>query len=1307
MSKGADLRLNRSLDLLANLKQTVAKFVKREEQIGQELSARRYSTTRKSQDAIRHTESGLQQYTSQMEEAYENTRKHVKGVYETRRARVEKFRANSLRNLPMKAKEVKQRWMGDLQMKNFLAERKLKTEMEKAEGSFTNFTTKLDVNKQTLKDLELRARKALSGYGALKRMLRRKAAVSPEHFNDLANHFREAEQHLAVFEEFPLPKFFRSMPLPVLLFLALLPGAGLWFAMQHSPLGIPIGGAVTFALWVGLFAVYSSGLKKAKPVGTQVANSIVTARAIMVTGTAAVASASGSLEQDRARIQAEHDRTLAELQQQWGRANQIEGEYETRIRRKMEVQPPRITAKIDQILGRKLDELKASRERKLGRYTTEALALKEQYTATYNTEAAAVAAEEKTKWDEATADWKKEITPLYAALDEMNASAKVMFPAWDQQLVETWKPATEFTPATKFAHLDVDLAKQPGGLPKDPRLALPGPAQISLPLAITYPDQGSVLFETNESGGGEVTGILNNIILRLLATTPPGKLSFTIIDPVGLGESFAGLMHLSDYEESIINRRIWTQRDQIEERLAELSEHIEKVIQMYLRNEYATITEYNEQAGSVAEKYHFLVVADFPANFSEIAAKRLQSIAASGPRCGIFTLIHWDQRQPLPDGFVPAELRKSSICFSKTGPNYTLARVSGEPGATLAFDTPPDPELAVTLSHKIGKASIDSNRVEVPFLQIAPKPEEMWTNSTTNELKVAVGRTGATKFQYLAIGKGTRQHALFAGKTGSGKSTLFHVIITNLALWCSPDEVEFYLIDFKKGVEFKCYATKHLPHAKVVAIESDREFALSVLQRVDAELRRRGDLFRKLGVQDVAGYKREGGTEPMPRSLLLIDEFQEFFVEDDIIAQTASLLFDRIVRQGRAFGIHVLLGSQTLGGAYSLARATLGQMVIRVALQCNEADAYLIMDENNSAPRLLSRPGEGIYNDSAGAIEGNSPFQVVWLSDEERDQWLEKVTVIAGQHHDRKYPGPIVFEGNAPANITDNELLIAALDAPPAAAPYSGKAWLGAPNSIKGPTEAAFARQSGSNMLIIGQREESALTMMGMSMLALSAQYPAGTAKFVLLHAAPPGSPEANFMESVVAAIPHEVTIARGQDIAAAINTLAAELKSRSETGEADASAPAIFLFIHDLQRYKKLRAEDDFSFSSSSEEGPSASAQFNELMTEGASHGIHIIATVDTFNNVNRFINRKALTEFEMRVLFQMSANDSASLIDSPKASTLGLHRAIFFNEREGVLETFRPYAMPDADWIKSAAAKLAGRTAPAAEKDVAGANA
>ncbi|MFN9038509.1 MAG: cell division protein FtsK, partial [Planctomyces sp.] len=123
----------------------------------------------------------------------------------------------------------------------------------------------------------------------------------------------------------------------------------------------------------------------------------------------------------------------------------------------------------------------------------------------------------------------------------------------------------------------------------------------------------------------------------------------------------------------------------------------------------------------------------------------------------------------------------------------------------------------------------------------------------------------------------------------------------------------------------------------------------------------------------------------MPRLLLLIDEFQEFFTSEDRVSSRASLLLDRLIRQGRAFGIHVVLGSQTLGGAYSLARSTLGQVAVRIALQCSENDAHLILSEDNSAARLLTRPGEAIYNDANGLVEGNHPFQIAWLDEDKRD----------------------------------------------------------------------------------------------------------------------------------------------------------------------------------------------------------------------------------------------------------------------------------------------------------------------------------
>src|SRR6185295_2180959 len=221
---------------------------------------------------------------------------------------------------------------------------------------------------------------------------------------------------------------------------------------------------------------------------------------------------------------------------------------------------------------------------------------------------------------------------------------------------------------------------------------------------------------------------------------------------------------------------------------------------------------------------------------------------------------------------------------------------------------------------EVGAQAVKALRVEVPFTSIAPAAGNWWTEDSRGGLSVPLGRAGATRLQHLRLGHGTSQHVLIAGKTGSGKSTLLHTLVTNAALRYSPDELEMYLVDFKKGVEFKTYVTHELPHARVVAVESEREFGLSVLRKLDAELTRRGQMFREAGAQDVAGFRKLAPGTTLPRVLLIVDEFQEFFVEDDKLAQEASLLLDRLVRQGRAFGLHVVLGSQSLGGSYTLAR---------------------------------------------------------------------------------------------------------------------------------------------------------------------------------------------------------------------------------------------------------------------------------------------------------------------------------------------------------------------------------------------------
>ncbi len=504
----------------------------------------------------------------------------------------------------------------------------------------------------------------------------------------------------------------------------------------------------------------------------------------------------------------------------------------------------------------------------------------------------------------------------------------------------------------------------------------------------------------------------------------------------------------------------------------------------------------------------------------------------------------------------------------------------------------------------------------------------------------------------------------------------------------------------KKGVEFKVYAAMELPHARVIAVESEREFGLSVLQRLDVELKERGEIYRQLGCQDLNGYREARPEVPMPRVLLVIDEFQEFFVEDDKIAQEVTLLLDRLVRQGRAFGMHVVLGSQTLGGQYSLPKATLGQMAVRIALQCSEADAHLILSEDNTAARLLTRPGEAIYNDANGMMEGNNLFQVVWLSDERREKYLERIQEMRREHNIQK-PPPIVFEGNLPAEVRKNPLLNELLSKTEwPEAPKADSAWLGDAISIKDPTSVVFRPQSGSNVLIVGQNDEAALAMMIMGALGIAAQHPPvgpQACRFYLLDGSPVDSALSGQLGRLKEVLPHPVTNVTWRDLAATYGGLAAEIKRRQES-TSDDQAP-LYVFIYDIQRFRDLRkSDDDFGYSRYDEDKPAPPSKlFSDVLRDGPPVGIHTIIWCDSVNNMNRTLDRQGMKEFENRILFQMSANDSSTLIDTPAGSKLGENRALYYSEEANRIEKFRPYGIPEIEWLEGVKKRFASRPLPA----------
>ncbi len=779
--------LKETLTLLDRLRSDIQDFAAREEKLAGEFRVRSAAEAKAFEAATQRQESRLAVAIDDAGAAFEIEKVKWQSKLEKRKARITQAHLVVTRQVREGVGGREERQKQKIQKGSTQAEQDREAGLANAAATLADFKTKLAESREAFNVLEKEARSAFRGYGKFRRLLSPNRQwpepdSSPDENQLLEELHRLPEairRELDKFKQFPLPRFFRFFPMWLLFIVLLLLFTFSPVLLRQAGLNSISragAGAALAGLFVIVLAIYLFGGRRAGPAAKTIARYLATAWRLH---DLCLEKAEARCQREQERIQTEFENTTRRLNQQWKKI--VREAVDTRGSRAQtaDEKAARALQKNEQVGHAKLSQLERDRASHLARLKQETEAETGELTRVHEEKVAKLNDEQDTRWQALAGEWKNCIQPIHDAIRNDNAAAEKDFPEWkvarasgpseshgQDARATTWKNwalPEEFKNAAKFGRLEVDAGKLAEATLKDKRLALPFPAKFSVPLVLTYPGQGSIVFETAKTGGEEAMAAINNIIFRLLSTHPPGKLSFTIFDPVGLGQNFAGLMHLADYEESHINSRIWTQTAQLEEKLAELNEHMEKVIQMYLRNEYETIAEYNAQAGSIAEKYHFLVIADFPVNFSETAAHRLINIATSGARCGVFTLIHWDRRHALPQGFVADELRKSSICLVRGESGFRLA--DNQPAGTrLTLDAPPPPEFVTDLLRRVGEGGRDSNRVEVPFDQVAPPPAKIWTEDTSEEVIVPIGRSGATKLQRLEIGKGTRQHALIAGQ---------------------------------------------------------------------------------------------------------------------------------------------------------------------------------------------------------------------------------------------------------------------------------------------------------------------------------------------------------------------------------------------------------------------------------------------------------------------------------------------------------------------------------------------------------------
>jgi hypothetical protein len=286
---------------------------------------------------------------------------------------------------------------------------------------------------------------------------------------------------------------------------------------------------------------------------------------------------------------------------------------------------------------------------------------------------------------------------------------------------------------------------------------------------------------------------------------------------------------------------------------------------------------------------------------------------------------------------------------------------------------------------------------------------------------------------------------------------------------------------------------------------------------------------------------------------------------------------------------------------------------------------------------------------------------------------------------------------------------------------------------------AVFRPLGGANLLVIGQNEEAARGLFTAACLSLAAQLPSrdltpqppsprgkgekspsphpasgrdpggrsatdagpdrggvgegSAAIFTVFDGTPDDSDDAEHFSKLATKLPGAAAPTRA-GVAPALTELAAEM-DRRHRGESADRTPR-FLFVFGVHRFRDLRkAEEEFGFGrrGGGEREPSPGERFNALLRDGSPVGIHVVVWCDSLTNLNRTFDRPQLREFALRVLFQMSATDSSTLMDTPAAAKLGRTRALFLTEETERAEKFRPYGLPSPEWLDRACEKLRAR--------------
>ena len=186
-------------------------------------------------------------------------------------------------------------------------------------------------------------------------------------------------------------------------------------------------------------------------------------------------------------------------------------------------------------------------------------------------------------------------------------------------------------------------------------------------------------------------------------------------------------------------------------------------------------------------------------------------------------------------------------------------------------------------------------------------------NRTYETMRALVGQKAGAAPMYLDVHeKYHGPHGLVAGTTGSGKSETLQTYILSLAVQFSPDDIGFFLIDYKGGGMANLF--DGLPHMIGQISNLSGNQVKRAMVSIKSENMRRQRIFNEHGVNNInlytRLYKNNEASIPIPHLFIVIDEFAELKREEpEFMRELIS-----VAQVGRSLGVHLILATQKPSG---------------------------------------------------------------------------------------------------------------------------------------------------------------------------------------------------------------------------------------------------------------------------------------------------------------------------------------------------------------------------------------------------------